>query len=53
MQTPVMATVLVKSLFLKDLHHQLGLYLLQLFQSRLQNLPIVIRSGIEDAGEAK
>ena len=39
----------LQSLFLEDLHHELGLHLLQLFQCRLQRLPVVVRSSIENA----
>ena len=48
-----MAAVRFKSLFLEDLHHQLGLHLFQLFQGRLERLPIVIRRSIEDSGQTK
>src|ERR1700722_8834246 len=53
-QTPAMATVLFMTrkqrgiLFLEDLHHQLGLHLLQLLQGRLQHLPVVIGGGVEN-----
>src|SRR5271155_3536133 len=55
-QTPVMATVVFMTrnrgiLFLENLHHQLGLHLLQLFQGRLQHLPILIRGGVEDTSQ--